>query len=186
MTLARSGIISWPLFALMIITGTAIAAPAESDAAATTQQAHEAASLLRSIRMDARQVRSHAWDWAMLTKDPSTSWYSYDRQWNQIKPAVEDMSIKLNRLEEMRAELSPWEQTATDRSKPLVTEIAWETHTLRTGLDKFYTDLGNLSVPASFKGESSGLARDAGRLVRTVERAATQATVSPAAMMKHS
>ena len=169
MNLNRYGSITWPLAAIVIFAGTGMAAPAAGQPAGSSVQSREAARLLRDIRMDARQVRAHAWRWTMLTDTRTATWYKFDKQWNEIKPPVEDMSMKLVRLEDMSASLPPLEQKAIAESEPLVARIAGETHALRTELDKSYTHLSNLSNPA-LKGNSKILARDAGQLVRTVER----------------
>jgi hypothetical protein len=175
------------LAALVVLAGTAVAAPAACQPASPAQEARTSAGLLRDIRMDARQVRAHAWQWAMLTKNQSAFWSNFDRQWNEIKPPVEDMSMKLVRLENMRASLPASDQKAIDASKPLIADIARETHGLRMELDRYYNDLSIPLTPASVS-DARVLAQDAGRLVRTVgpPEAAPAGTASPAPMTKTS
>jgi hypothetical protein len=172
--------IIWPLAVLSVSTGAALAASAACQPASPAQESRTAARLLRDIRMDSRQVRAHAWRWAMLTENQSATWYNFDRQWNEIKPPVEDMTINLVRLENMRANLPASEQKAIDGSKPLIAEIALESHGLRTDLDRYYNDLSNPLTPAS-NSDARVLARDAGRLIRAVERpeAGQKTSVSP-------
>jgi hypothetical protein len=168
MNLKRYGNITWPLAAIVVLAGTAVAAPAAGQPARCVGESHEAANLLRDIRMDARQVRAHAWQWTMLRKRQTGAWYNFDRQWNEIKPPVEDMSMKLVRLEDMKAKLPAWEQQAMDGSKRLMAQITAETHDIRAELDSYYNGLSS-PVAVTPKGDSAVLARDAGRLVRTVE-----------------
>lgn len=171
MNLNRYRNVTWPLAALVVLTGTAMAAPAVSGPASSGTE-REAARLLRNIRMDARQVRAHAWQWAMLTDNQITTWYKFDQQWKQIQPPVADMNVRLARLENMSAGLPAWERGAVADSKPLIAAMTGETQALKAQLDTSYTDLSNLSNPA-LRIDSKALAKDAGRLVRTVERPGT-------------
>ena len=82
------------------------------------------------------QVRSAATRLDSLTTNPGAKWLDYDRQWNEIKPSVEDMQMKLARLEAMRAEISPSEQAELDLSQRLINEIQSRTHELRMLLDQ--------------------------------------------------
>ncbi len=161
--------IAWPLAAVLVFGGTAVASPASTNPNTSNSESREAAKLLREIRLDARQVRARAWQWDLLAKRQTSAWYRFDRQWNSIKPAVEDMNMKLARLERMQPRLTSWERQAVEASKPLVAGINSETHNLRTTLDKFYADLSLVPSPA-FRTDSRILARDSGRLARVVER----------------
>lgn len=165
----RYGKVTWPLAALAMFTGVAMAAPAPVQSPMSTVESREGAKLLRDIRMDARQVRTHAWRSDMLAKRQTAMWYKFDRQWNEIKPPVEDMSIKLVRLQEMSANLPAWEQKAIADSQPLIARIASETHDYRTELNERPADLTHPPKPA-LAGDARILARDAGRLVRAAER----------------
>jgi len=44
----------------------------------------------------------------------------YDRQWNEIKPAVEDMQTKLWRLEKIRSAVPAADQKQMDQAKALI------------------------------------------------------------------
>jgi hypothetical protein len=70
-------------------------------------ESQKAVRLLQGIRADAIQVRSAALRLDSLTKTTDAKWLDYDRQWNEIKPAVEDMQIKLARLETMQGRFLP-------------------------------------------------------------------------------
>ena len=170
MILNRHGKITWTLAALVVFTGTAIAAPATCQTASSTGQSREAAKLLADIRMDARQVRAHSWRWAMLAEDQTATWYNFDKQWNEIQFPVKDMSAKLVRLEDMGPNLPLWEQKAIAGSKPLIADIAGKTHSLRTQLNQYYANLSNPLSSTITGDDSRVLARDAGRLLRIVER----------------
>jgi hypothetical protein len=121
----------------------------------------------------------------MLTGNEATTWYDFDQQWNQIKPPAEDMRMKLVRLEDMRQNLPAWEQKAIDGSQALVFDIASETHKLRGELNRYDNDFSNPPTPIS-RSTARMLARDAGRLIRTVEPPATgpMNSASPASPMK--
>ena len=163
--LNRSGV--WPLAAVLMLTGTAFAASSSYQAFGLTPQSREADRLLRDIRSDARQVRTHAWRWDRLSINGTATWQQSDRQWNQIKPAVEDMQIKLGRIEAMLATLPAWERSTIASTRPLVDLIARNTHDLRVMLDK-----PNVNLTSTRSQRRSGsLAVEAGRLVRT-ERSA--------------
>jgi hypothetical protein len=145
--------------------GTAAAAAPAPEMAPHVQESSTARRLLRDVRMDARQIRAHAWQWAILAKSHTANWYDFDRQWNEIKPSVEDMSMKLVQLEDMSPNLPVWEQKAIDSTKPLFSDISSETHSLRLELAGYYNDLSNPLTPVP-NSEARELARDAGRLVR--------------------
>jgi hypothetical protein len=100
------------LGAMTMLLGTA--------AASTSASSSTAIRLLRDIKTDAAKIQSVAARWEGLTKTSGTTWLRYDRQWNEIKPAQEDMQIKLWRLEGMQAALSPVERAELDQSKPMI------------------------------------------------------------------
>ena len=123
----------------------------------------------------------------MLANDQTAVWYNFDKQWNAISFPVKDMSAKLVRLENMGLSLPLWERNAVAGGKRLISEIAGESHELKTELNSYYTGVSNPSNSA-LTGDSSVLARDAGRLVRTMARpeAAQASNASLARTTKHS
>lgn len=148
---------------LAMLLAQAPLAQAASTSVKPSIDARMAARLLREIRVDAEQVRSAAARLDGLTKSSSVSWIDYDRQWNEIKPAQEDMEIKLGRLERIQAALSPEERKQLDQSKPMIGQIQLRTHELRVLLDKPGVQTGD----SEFKTYAISLRRAASQLGRT-------------------
>jgi len=115
---------------------------------------------LREIKADAAQVRSAAVRWDNLAESSSAKWIDYDRQWNEIRPSVEDMQMKLARLERIQSALSPAERTELDQTKPLIGEIQSGTHQLLTLLDK----PGVQTTDAKFKTYAGSLRGEADKI----------------------
>jgi hypothetical protein len=139
---------------------TAAVAPA---APKTPVQSSRGAALLREIKADAAQVQSAAAKLGVLTKNPNASWMDYDRQWNLIKPQVEDMQIKLAALENLQAGLSPAERTELDQCKTAIQQIQSSTHALRMLLDKPGVRTSN----KEFKAYASSLQHEAANIGHT-------------------
>lgn len=138
-----------------------------STSAHAVDQSKQAARLLRDIKADAVSVRTAAMGLDTLTASSAARWLDYDRQWNEIKPSVEDMQIKLARLEPMKSALSPAERTELDQSKPVIGEIQNRTHQL-------FTLLGTPGVQtkdAKFKAYASSLKNEADKLEKLVPAA---------------
>ncbi len=152
-----------PMALILVFVGFGMAAPAASK----PWKSREARRLLWEIRMDARQIRSHAYRWDMLTKSQNATWYKYDRQWRAIKPAVQDMSAKLSRLDQIESTLPRREQDAILASRPLAANIAGDSIDLRAAIGESYKDVYDISS-TTFQKDSQALARDAGRLIRTL------------------
>jgi hypothetical protein len=148
---------------MTMLLGSAVLAQAAPPSAKAGDEPQKAARLLRDIKADAMQVRSAATRLESLTKSSSAKWLDYDRQWNEIKPPVEDMQIKLARLETMQAAISPAERAKLDQSKLLVPEIQTRTRELRTLLDKS----GVQTNDAKFKAYARSLRTEAGKLENT-------------------
>lgn len=118
------------------------AAPAETTTA-TGNSVREATKLLHGIAADARMVRMHARKAERLSKEASPTWSAYDHQWNAMAPNIEDMSMKLGRLQGMRASLPDWQQQAIDHTAPLIREVAGNSKEFRTFLNEHGSDLTN-------------------------------------------
>jgi 2C-methyl-D-erythritol 2,4-cyclodiphosphate synthase len=130
------------------------------NASKTVNQADEAARLLHAVRSDATQVRTAAIQLDKLTETSSATWIQYDQQWNQMKPAVEDMQQKLWRLEKIRASIPAAEQQQVDQSKTAIEAIQSKTHALRVLLDQPGVQMNNAKFPA----DATSLKTQAGRL----------------------
>ena len=153
----KSGLTVGAATLLLATTGLARAG---SPAARTGDELQTATRLLRDIKTDAMQVQSAASELEHLAKNSGATWPEYDRQWNEIKPAQEDMDIKLWRLESMQAKLSPAERQELERSKPMIEHIQSRTHELRALLDK----PGVTTTDAKFKVYATSLRNEASNL----------------------
>lgn len=140
------------------------ASPTTTAAAAKGADQPKAARYLRDIRADAAQIQSTAAHLDELAASTGATWIEYDREWNLIKPSVEDMQLKLARLETMQSALSPAERAEVDQSKPLVGEIQNRTHQFLTLLDT----PGVQTSDTKFKAYASSLKNDAGKLEKLV------------------
>lgn len=101
----------------------------------------QAQSHFESIRKDASIVQTTAANLEKLTRDATTKWADYDKKWNEIKPSVEDMSMKLAEIEAMRSTLSPSEQKALDKSMVLIKALKTNTSEIRMQLDNSRNNL---------------------------------------------
>lgn len=106
-----------------IVLGSAITVQAADASAAPTESARTVATD-RVITADAMQVRQAAQQLNHLTQSSAATWLDYDRQWNEIKPSVEDMQSKLDHLEATAA------HSNFNEEKRLVGEISGCTHEL--------------------------------------------------------
>ncbi len=128
------------LGAMTMLFGSMLAVQAASSSTTSSSinsvdQSKKAARLLRDIKADGVTARSAAARLDRLAVSSGAKWLDYDRQWNEIMPSVEDMQIKLARLEAMQSALSPAQRAELDRSKPLIEEIQSRTHQSLTLLD---------------------------------------------------
>jgi len=133
--------------------------------AKATDESKTAAQLLRDIRSDASQVQSAAAELNKLTASANATWVEYDRQWNVMKPAVEDMQMKLYRLQGMQAKISSAEQKELNQSKTLIEQIQARTHELRVLLDK----TGVQTNDPKFKLYATSLKRESSQLEQTAK-----------------
>lgn len=104
--------------------------------AKTANQSQEGLRLLHDIHVDAMQIQTAARHLESLTSTPSPKWLQFDEQWNEIKPPVEDMDIRIARLEKIQSSLSPAQRADLDQSKMLANQIRTRTRELRNLLDK--------------------------------------------------
>jgi hypothetical protein len=166
MNIESRKITAWAAGFVVLCSGFAFAAPGDS-------ASRQAASILWNLRMDARQVRDHAWQWDILAKTRGVTWYKYDLQWTRIQPAVADLAAKWIRLDQLRASLPAQQQAEVDRCGPLIASIRNDTRNLRSAMNKSYSHVSDLSQLA-FPGYAKILARDASRLVRATGAGRTE------------
>jgi hypothetical protein len=121
------------------------------------------AQLWRQIKTDAVQVRSAAARLDQLAESSGATWIAYDRQWNEIKPPVEDIQMKLARLEAMQTSLTDAQRAELNQIKPLVGEIQSRTEQFLTLLDT-----PGVQIPdAKFKTCARGIRSEADKLEKT-------------------
>jgi hypothetical protein len=165
MNFSRLAITGCVAAALVALPGISLAA--ESHAPQATRETREASRLLKGIAADAHHIRAHARKVEKLQASSHATYKAYDRQWNDIKPNVEDMSLKFSRLENMRATVLPWQQAAIDRSAPEVKEIAGNLTEFRT-----YLNTSGISMTSPmFKTYGERLSKEASELSQTVKQA---------------
>lgn len=174
MNLKRFRIATRLVGAMFIAGATLMATPASTQSGKSMMESGEAARLLRGIRWDASTVMTYARRWDHLANTSSDVWLSYDRQWNEIKPAVEGMNMRLRWLEGMRAKLPPAQQQAIARIRPVVRKVESHTHRLRVLLDQ-----SGMNLPtAAFRRQSAVLARDARQIAMTARQAGANGKTS--------
>lgn len=122
-------------------TGLAFAASAVFAAAATAPAqasggAAKAERDFKAIQADAVHVRTAALGLEKVVKQAGVKWVDCDAQWNMLKPPVEDMDIRLARLNTVKSSLTPAQQAEVDQAAKLVQSIRSRTHELRALLDK--------------------------------------------------
>lgn len=147
--------------ATALVVAPALALPASS---AMTPESQEAGKLLRSVGMEARAVLRHARQLEKLSRGSFTNWQDYDRQWNEIKPTVEQMSMHLAHLEAIRSSTLPWQQGAITRSAALIRKVEANTHKVRTYINAHPSGLSSDAL----KLYERSLSRDARGLARAV------------------
>jgi hypothetical protein len=129
---------------ITVLAGTILLVSPALFAASSTKPQDESANgarLLKSVATDARQIESAASGFEKLTKNSSATWQQYDRQWNEIQPAVEMMNAKIARLEAMESSLSASEKQALEQSKADCQKISWQSSELGKLVDKVPADL---------------------------------------------
>lgn len=151
------------LGAMAVLLGSAGLVHGAALSTTNGQESHDAAWLYGGIKADAMQVRSAAFRLESLTTTSGATWMDYDREWNAIKPSVEDMQMKLARLETLQASSPAAQRKELDQSRQLIQEIQSRTHGLRVLLDRVDFHKND----PRFGAYARGLTSEAGRLERT-------------------
>jgi hypothetical protein len=154
---------------LLVFGSVAMAAPAASGQNSLAKEQRVAAKLLKDIRMDARAIDTHARRMVAMSSDNTTKWSAFDKQWNEIKPSEEDIQLKLNKLQPMRASLSPSQQKALAAIPPLYDKIASTARDVRAALNP---GAGGIERTA-LREHSAALANDSMELGEAVAPART-------------
>jgi len=149
---------------MLMFAGTAVWAQT-SATSKSPDESKRAGRLLRDIRSDAAQIQSAAAELDRLATTSGATWVQYDRQWNVMKPAEEDMQLRLARLEKMDANLSPAQRDELNQSRTLIQQIHARTHALRALLDQNGVQMND----SHFHLYAVSLKRDSSKLQRTVK-----------------
>lgn len=149
--------------AVSLLLGTSVVSQAANTSTNGANESKKAGWLLKDIRTDAVQVRSAAAKLDNLAHSADAQWADYDQQWNEIKPSVEDMQIKLYRLDAMKTQLTPSEQKELAQSQRLIEGIQSRTRELRILMDQPGFEVNN----ARFKMYAHSLHRDAIQLEKS-------------------
>jgi len=146
--------------AMLVFPASAATAPANP-----AEEARQASALLRGIGLDAKQIEAHALRIEKLSSSATPAWQACDRQWNEIKPAIEVISMRLRRLDSMQAALPAADRKALRGSRPLFGEIETTTREVRTLLDRNGTITSQSG--SVLRQRSQAMAKAARELVRT-------------------
>jgi hypothetical protein len=147
------GIFVWTLCALLAVPAAAATA------------AKKATPLLWDVGVEARRIEVQALSLSKMSANPATSWKASDRRWNEIKPAVESIGMRLRRLESMRAKLPANDQKALANSRRLFRQIQGETEAVHALLNR---RVEASPVGVSLRERSRALAAAARELRRAV------------------
>lgn len=129
----------------LLLSGFLFLAQAETSGK-TQGEKFQAGTRFQSICKDASNVQTAAASLTKLTRDSSSKWADYDKKWNEIKPSVEDMNMKLAEIEAMKSSLSPSEMKTLNKSMVLIKDLAGNTHEIRMQLDMSPKQLNELLI----------------------------------------
>lgn len=140
--------------AMLILSTAAFASPSSANS-----------QVLKSIAAEARQIQNHAAQFRKLTAESNATWQQYDREWNEIQPAVETLGMKIARLEQANSSLTSAQKQALEQSKAASQKIAWESRQLGKLVDQVPPDLSSPKL----KMESGSLMREAQDVARAAQ-----------------
>jgi hypothetical protein len=146
-----------------IFVGALCALLAVPAAAATA--AKKATPLLWDIGMEAKRIEVQALGLEKACGNPATTWQASDLRWNEIKPAVESIGMRLRRLESMRAKLPANDQKTLANSQTLFRQIQSQAAAVHALLNR---QVHASPVSISMRERSRALAAAARELRRAV------------------
>lgn len=153
------------IFATALLCGAPLLAVTPQKPASS----NEADRYLNQVASDARAIEWHASEIERLTRDPNATWQQYDQQWNEIKPAQEQLQNRIARLDAMRNSLSDSQKQMLDKDKSAVQQIAWRTRQLLKFMDVQGADLKS----PEFRSYARSLASNADKVAGNAQNAAT-------------
>jgi len=152
------------IFATALLCGAPLLAVSPQTKAGT-----QADRYLDQVASDAMAIEWHASDIERLTKDPYATWQQYDQQWNEIKPAQEQLQSRIIRLDAMRSSLSDSQKQMLDKDKAAAQRIAWRTRQVLKFLDEPNADLKSPEL----RSYARALARNADTVAVSAQKAQT-------------
>lgn len=152
------------VFQSTMVAGCAAALLCATPLLATQQEVKTGGTLLQEIKADAQTVETHATELGQLAMDPNTKWAQLNQKWNEIKPAQEELQMKIRRLESMRASLSAQQRKALDQSKGPVRLISTRTRELYRLMNRPGVDL---TASPRFHSYAQSLSENADTLAST-------------------
>ncbi|HEY1758829.1 MAG TPA: hypothetical protein VGG72_25880 [Bryobacteraceae bacterium] len=151
----------------MLLTSAVAVQAASPSTTPSSNDSQKAARLLREIKADDTAVRAGAARLDALAENSNSQWSDYDHEWNVIAPAVEDMQMKLGRLESMQSALTQAQRSELDQSKPLIAEIQSRTNAFNTLMNK----PGVPTTDAKFRNDAKSIKTDADKLQKVTSAA---------------
>jgi len=149
-----------PVIIALVAAGMIVMSPSLKAAGPDSEQVSK---LLSDAKTQAFQLKEDAITMEAYTRMTS-DWESHSIVVNQMKEHINAAGKTLAKLEELRDSASPWQQTAIDRIKPLLKEIASSTTTVINFINKKPTRLFN----TEYKDYIEANADNADRLSRLV------------------
>ena len=133
MTMSHKSMVAVPVCAAaMMFLGGLLTSP---EAKAATGDSPEITRLLAEVNDQAIQFRADSDKMAAFTRS-NISADSYAQQLQTIKEHVNAAGKAVAKLNEQRADGSPWQQTAIDRLNPMFRELVTNTETVINALNK--------------------------------------------------
>ena len=112
--------------ALLVTGGLLAPGVTAGTEAAMRSDSREVSRLLKEARSSARKLAVTSDEFHSYTRS-KLSWRTHVEKAHQIRSQVNTLGATLGKLEEMKAEASPWQQEAIHSMRPMVVELARNT-----------------------------------------------------------
>jgi hypothetical protein len=87
----------------------------------------QVSTLLSNVKTQAGMLREDASTMESYTRTGGLNWKSHAEAVNRMRDHINEAGRQLSKLQEVRAQASPWQSTAITRIQPLLTELAANT-----------------------------------------------------------
>jgi|YelNatPaOPRAMG01_1025707.scaffolds.fasta_scaffold58148_1 DNA repair exonuclease SbcCD ATPase subunit len=115
---------AWLLIAPLFVSTLKAEVRPSDTATSNWAYTEEASGLLKEVRSLSAQLADDAHELEMYAGRNQLDWRSHAFQLNQIRDHINAMGEKLERLQEIRGMLAPWQREAVDRVVPNAQELA--------------------------------------------------------------